>query len=78
MTKYLYAAFGVAVLIFLFVVAFNIIGPGALERKFTLGGIYATCKPHGYDVVCFGDKAGTDGGVSCVPLSLAGGECRGL
>lgn len=51
-------------------------GPGVIERKFTLGGIYAVCKPDGYDVVCFGDKAGKDGGVHCVPLKEAGGQCR--
>lgn len=51
-------------------------GDGSLTRMTTLGGVYAVCKPGGYDVVCFGDKSGSDGGVSCVALSLAGGVCR--
>jgi hypothetical protein len=51
-------------------------GPGAISRNITLGGLYSVCKPGGYDVVCFGDKAGKDGGVSCVPLQLAGGKCQ--
>jgi len=69
----------VVFLIFLFMLGLiTIIGPGAFERNTTLGGIYAVCKPRGYDVVCFGDKSGSDGGVSCVPLSLAGNECKGL
>ena len=50
------------------------IGSGGFKRITTLTGIYAVCKPHGYDVVCFGDTAGP--GLSCVPLEQAGGTCR--
>lgn len=51
-------------------------GSGRLQRALTLGGIYAVCKPGDYDVVCFGDKSSPNGGLACVPLSLAGGKCR--
>jgi hypothetical protein len=34
-------------------------------------GIYAVCKPKGYDVVCFGDTGGSDGGIFCMKLSDA-------
>ncbi len=52
------------------------LGAGALKRHVTLSGIYATCKPEGYDVVCFSDADGKDGGTNCIPLSLAGGKCH--
>lgn len=55
---------------------YTLLGPGAISRNITIGGLYAVCRPDGYDVVCFGDKAGKDGGVSCVPLQLAGGKCK--
>ncbi len=51
-------------------------GEGGLTRMTSFTGIYAICKPKGYDVVCFGDTAGKDGGVACVPLKDAGGVCR--
>lgn len=51
-------------------------GEGGLTRMTSFTGIYAICKPKGYDVVCFGDTAGKDGGVDCVPLAQAGGVCR--
>lgn len=51
-------------------------GNGGLTRMMSITGIYAVCKPHGYDVVCFGDTAGNDGGVSCLPLSALGGACK--
>ena len=51
-------------------------GAGGLERKFTFSGIYPVCKPKGYDVVCFLDADSADGGLSCLPLSQAGGKCQ--
>ena len=46
-------------------------GEGGLKGRLTLGGIYAVCKPEGYDSVCFVNKS--TGGISCHPYS---GECR--
>lgn len=51
-------------------------GDGALKRHVTMSGIYSVCKPDGYPVVCFADADGKDGGLFCMPLSEAGGECR--
>lgn len=51
-------------------------GSGGLTRMTSIVGIYAVCQPRGYDVVCFGDTTGHDGGVSCLPLSQAGGKCK--
>jgi len=53
-----------------------LMGEGDFKRKFTISGIYAICKPENYDVVCFLDSDGKDGGMSCIPLSLAGGVCN--
>jgi len=50
-------------------------GDGALKRHFTLSGIYSICKPDGYPVVCFADADGKDGGIFCMPLADAGGQC---
>lgn len=58
------------------IVGYMMVGAGGFKRTFTIAGIYAICKPEGYDVVCFLDSAGRDGGVSCVSLTLAGGACR--
>jgi hypothetical protein len=52
------------------------LGAGAFDRHFTLSGIYAVCKPKGYDAVCFLDSDSKDGGLSCLPLSAVGGKCR--
>lgn len=54
----------------------TLMGAGALKRHFTMSGIYAICKPQGYDVVCFSDADGKDGGTNCLPLSLVGGTCH--
>jgi hypothetical protein len=51
-------------------------GDGALKRHITLSGIYTVCKPDGYPVVCFLDADGKNGGLFCMPLSQAGGECK--
>lgn len=51
-------------------------GDGALKRQFTMKGIYSVCKPDGYDVVCFADADGKEGGLFCMPLSQVGGKCK--
>lgn len=63
-----------AVLAPLFVLA--ACGDGAIKRHITMSGVYSVCKPDGYDVVCFLDADGKDGGLFCMPLSQAGGKCR--
>jgi hypothetical protein len=54
------------------------LGAGAFDRHFTISGIYAVCKPKGYDAVCFLDADSKEGGLSCLPLSAVGGKCQGL
>ena len=51
-------------------------GDGAIKRHLTMSGVYSVCKPDGYDVVCFLDADGKDGGLFCMPLSQAGGKCK--
>lgn len=53
----------------------TMLGSGGLERMVKISGIYPICKPKGYDVVCFLDADSKDGGMSCIPLSQAGGKC---
>jgi hypothetical protein len=50
-------------------------GSGGFKRMMTLTGVYAVCKPGGYDAVCFLDADSVQGGLSCLPLSAVGGEC---
>lgn len=54
----------------------GMMGSGGFKRMVTLTGVYAVCRPGGYDVVCFLDADSKQGGLACVPLSLAGGDCR--
>lgn len=56
--------------------ALSLMGDGALKRMTTIGGVYSVCKPDGYDVVCFLDADSDQGGLSCVPITLAGGVCK--
>ena len=51
-------------------------GDGAIKRHITMSGVYSVCKPDGYDVVCFLDADGQDGGLFCMPLSQVGGKCK--
>ena len=51
-------------------------GDGSFKRMVTLSGVYSVCRPDGYDVVCFLDADGKEGGLFCMALSEAGGECR--
>jgi len=51
-------------------------GAGGFKRLITITGIYSVCKPDGYDVVCFLDADGKEGGMFCMPLSSVGGVCK--
>lgn len=53
-------------------------GDGAFKRMMTISGIYSICKPDGYEVVCFLDADGKDGGMFCLPLSQVGGSCKSV
>lgn len=57
-------------------ILFGIMGEGALKRHITLSGVYSVCKPDGYDVVCFLDADGKEGGMFCLPLNQVGGKCK--
>lgn len=50
-------------------------GAGGLKRMVTITGIYSICKPDGYEVVCFLDADGKEGGLFCLPLANIGGKC---
>lgn len=52
------------------------LGAGSFRRMVTITGIYSICRPDKYDVVCFLDADGKEGGMFCMPLSLVGGECK--
>lgn len=58
--------------------ALSMMGAGGFKRMVTLTGVYAVCKPGGYDVVCFLDADSKQGGLSCLPLVTASlnGECK--
>jgi hypothetical protein len=75
MTKTVIGALIVGALLFIWLLML-IMGEGALKRHITMSGVYAICKPEGYDVVCFLDADGKEGGLSCVPLAQAGGKCQ--
>lgn len=68
--------FGIFVFIGFVALLFSIMGDGALKRKITMSGVYSVCKPDGYEVVCFLDADGKDGGMFCLPLSQVGGKCK--
>jgi len=51
-------------------------GSGGFKRMITITGVYAVCKPSGYDAVCFLDADSSNGGLNCLPLSQVGGECK--
>lgn len=52
-------------------VAFTMVGAGGFRRMVNVSGIYSVLRPDGYDVVCFVDSDGLDGGLFCVPCSQA-------
>lgn len=55
---------------------YDMVGSGGFKRMVTLTGVYAVCKPGGYDAVCFLDADSKNGGLSCLPLNTTGGECK--
>lgn len=57
-------------------VAILVSGDGSFKRMVTISGVYPVCRPGGYEVVCFLDADGHDGGLSCLPLKDAGGGCK--
>lgn len=59
-------------------IASSVTGTGAFRRAVTLSWIYSICRPDGYDVVCFLDADGHDGGMFCLPLSSIGNKCKGI
>jgi hypothetical protein len=71
-----YAAIVLAIVLLIGLTLYFIMGEGALKRHLTISGVYSVCKPDGYDVVCFLDADGKEGGMSCLPLSAAGGKCQ--
>ena len=58
------------------VILYSTMGAGGFKRMVTLTGVYAVCKPGGYDAVCFLDADSKNGGLSCLSLAAVGGECR--
>lgn len=56
--------------------AYLVTGSGSFRRMVTISGIYAVCRPDGYDVVCFLDADSSQGGLFCVPLSKLDGKCK--
>lgn len=71
----LWAVLGTITIIILFAV-WEMMGAGGFKRMVTLTGVYAVCKPGGYDAVCFLDADSKQGGLSCLPLSAVGGGCK--
>ncbi len=53
---------------------FMMTGAGGFKRMVTVSGIYPILRPGGYDVVCFADSDGSEGGLSCLPCKLA--KCK--
>lgn len=78
--EHLFKGSAIVIGIIVFIVAafvyFLVMGDGALKRHITVSGVYSVCKPDGYDVVCFLDADGKDGGMFCLPLQDVGGKCR--
>lgn len=70
--KYIIAFIAFCLLLF-FAIGYFGMGAGGFKRMVTLTGVYAVCKPNGYDAVCFLDSDSKEGGLSCVPFQ---GECK--
>lgn len=49
------------------------LGAGGFKRMVTITGVYAVCKPSGYDAICFLDADSKQGGLSCIPYT---GSCK--
>ena len=70
-------AIGAAVLLGLIsLLLWTLMGAGGFKRMVTLTGVYAVCRPGGYDAVCFLDADSKQGGLSCLSLASVGGECK--
>jgi hypothetical protein len=65
----------ISVLVVGTILFFTVMGEGALKRHVTISGVYSVCRPDGYDVVCFLDADGKEGGMFCLPLAQVGGKC---
>jgi hypothetical protein len=63
-------------LLLLVALGYVMIGDGGFRRVVTISGIYPILRPGGYDVVCFADSDSRDGGLSCLPCSVAGCETK--
>lgn len=72
------AAVAIATVLVIAGVIYLCMGDGGLKRAMTLSGVYAVCKPGGYEAVCFLDSDSKEGGLSCLPLSQVGGKCGGI
>lgn len=55
------------------IIIMSIMGDGGFKRMVTITGVYAVCKPSGYDAVCFLDADSKQGGLSCIAYT---GECK--
>lgn len=71
-----YAAIAIAVVGIIVWAVISVSGDGSFKRMVTLSGVYSICKPDGYEVVCFLDADGKEGGLACLPLSQVGGACK--
>jgi hypothetical protein len=72
-----YAAIAIAVAVALAWAVVSVSGDGSFKRMVTISGVYSVCKPDGFEVVCFLDADGKEGGMSCLPLSqVGGGACK--
>lgn len=74
-TAYVFLA-GFFILFLLGIALFSSMGAGGFKRMVTITGVYSICRPDKYDVVCFLDADGKEGGMFCLPLSAVGGECK--
>jgi hypothetical protein len=71
-----YAAIALAAVAIIVWAAISFSGDGSFKRMVTISGVYSICKPDGYEVVCFLDADGREGGMFCLPLSQVGGACK--
>jgi hypothetical protein len=71
-----FAAIALAVVGVLVWAVILVSGDGSFKRMVTVSGVYSICKPDGYEVVCFLDADGKEGGLACLPLNQAGGACK--
>lgn len=63
-----------AAAIVIIAITYFLTGDGGFRRVITISGIYPILRPGGYDVVCFADADGKEGGLSCLPCDAA--KCK--